>query len=539
LSKKIKTDFLVIGSGVAGLTAAYKLSEFGEVTIVTKKFDYESNTNYAQGGIASVFSKTDNPEIHFRDTIEAGAGLCDVNATRILVEEGPSRVRELLDLGVPFTKDKDGNLDLGLEGGHREKRIVHAYDRTGREIESTLLSHVKSISNIKILEHHNCVDLITPHHIKTKIKRENICYGAYILDSKKGDVLPFLARATIIATGGAGQVYLHTTNPAIATGDGVASAYRAGAFVKNMEFYQFHPTSLYHEKGNSFLISEAVRGKGGILRRTNGEPFMAEYHEMADLAPRDIVARAIDNELKKTGNSNVLLDVTHLIKPDIIKYFPSIYEKCKSLGIDITEQPIPVVPTAHYMCGGVETDVNGLTNIKNLYCVGEAACTGVHGGNRLASNSLLEGLVFAHRIAENIKENLTTITFTEDHGEVPLWDKEGLKNTEEWVLLSHDLHEIKTIMSDYVGIVRSNLRLERAFRRINLIYDEVRDYYNRTIISNQLIELRNLTQIAKLIIGSALQRKESRGLHFSTDYPENRSPSRQDTIVRNEEVIFN
>lgn len=535
----VKTDFLVIGSGVAGLTTAYKLSHFGEVTIITKKFDYESNTNYAQGGIASVFSKTDNPEIHFSDTIEAGAGLCDIQATRILVEEGPSRVRELLDLGVPFTKDKDGNLDLGLEGGHRERRIVHAYDRTGREIESTLLSFVKSISNIKILEHHNCVDIITPHHIKSKTKRENICYGAYILDSKKGEVIPFLSRATILATGGAGQVYLHTTNPDIATGDGVASAYRAGAIVKNMEFYQFHPTSLYHEKGNSFLISEAVRGKGGILRRINGEPFMKEYHPMADLAPRDIVARAIDNELKKTGNSHVYLDVTHLIKPDIIKHFPSIYEKCKSLGIDITEQPIPVVPTAHYMCGGVETDVNGRTNIKNLYCVGEAACTGVHGGNRLASNSLLEGLVFAHRIAQDIGGNMTEFPFTQDHEEVPPWDKEGLKNTEEWVLISHNLHEIKTIMSDYVGIVRSNLRLERALRRIHLIYEEVRDYYNRTIITNQLIELRNLTQIAKLIIVSALQRKESRGLHFSTDYPEDRTPSRVDTVLRNEEVIFN
>lgn len=285
MKESIRTDFLVIGSGVAGLTVAYKLAPYGEVTIITKKFDYESNTNYAQGGIASVFSKTDNPEIHFRDTMEAGAGLCDLESTRILVEEGPSRVRELVEIGVPFTKDKDGNLDLGLEGGHREKRIVHAYDRTGREVESTLLSHVKSISNIKILEHHNCVDLITPHHIKGKTIHQNRCYGAYVLDTKKGEVTPFLSRATILATGGAGQVYLHTTNPDIATGDGVASAFRAGAVIKNMEFYQFHPTSLYHESGNSFLISEAVRGKGGILKRINGEPFMGEYHSMGDLAP--------------------------------------------------------------------------------------------------------------------------------------------------------------------------------------------------------------------------------------------------------------
>lgn len=534
----VRTDFLVIGSGVAGLTAAHKLSRIGEVTIITKKFDYESNTNYAQGGIASVFSKTDNPENHFRDTMEAGAGLCDIEATRILVEEGPSRVRELLDIGVPFTKDKDGNLDLGLEGGHREKRIVHAYDRTGREIESTLLSHVKSISNIKILEHHNCVDLITPHHIRGRKFHENRCYGAYVLDTKKGDVIPYLAKVTILATGGAGQVYLHTTNPDIATGDGVASAYRAGALIKNMEFYQFHPTSLFHEKGNSFLISEAVRGKGGVLRRINGEPFMSEYHPMGELAPRDIVARAIDNEMKRSGDAHVYLDVTHLIKPEIIKHFPSIYEKCKSLGIDITEQPIPVVPSAHYMCGGVATDVYGRTNIRNLYCVGEVASTGVHGGNRLASNSLLEGLVFAHRIAEHVSTNTESIAFTPEYDNIPPWDKEGLKNTEEWVLISHDLHEIKTIMSDYVGIVRSNLRLERARRRIQLIYDEVRDYYNRTILTNPLLELRNLTLVAKLIIESALQRKESRGLHFSTDYPENRSPSREDTILQNSEGVF-
>lgn len=538
MKEGIRTDFLVIGSGVAGLTAAHKLSHFGEVTIVTKKFDYESNTNYAQGGIASVFSKTDNPEIHFKDTLEAGAGLCDIESTRILVEEGPSRVRELLEIGVPFTKDKDGNLDLGLEGGHREKRIVHAYDRTGREIESTLLSFVKSISNIKILEHHNCVDLITPHHIRGRNFQENRCYGAYVLDSKKGNVLPYLAKATILATGGAGQVYLHTTNPDIATGDGVASAFRAGAVIKNMEFYQFHPTSLFHEKGNSFLISEAVRGKGGILRRINGEPFMSEYHSMADLAPRDIVARAIDNEMKRSGDPHVYLDVTHLIKPEIIKHFPSIYEKCKSLGIDITEQPIPVVPSAHYMCGGVATDIHGRTNIRNLYCVGEVASTGVHGGNRLASNSLLEGLVFAHRIAEHISTNLSSIEFTSEVENIPPWDKEGLKNTEEWVLIAHDLHEIKTIMSDYVGIVRSNLRLERARRRIQLIYDEVRDYYNRTILTNPLLELRNITLVAKLIIDSALMRKESRGLHFSTDYPENRSPSREDTVLQNTEGVF-
>jgi L-aspartate oxidase len=527
------TDFLVIGSGVAGLYCAYKLSRYGEVTIVTKKFDYESNTYYAQGGIASVFSETDNPEIHLKDTLEAGAGLCDVEATRILVEEGPIRVKELVELGVPFTRDEQGNLDLGLEGGHRRNRILHAFDRTGKEIELTLLSVVKGLSNVKILEHHNCVDLITPHHFKKKGVIENTCYGAYVLDAKKGEVYPVLAKKTVLASGGAGQVYLHTTNPSVATGDGIAAAYRAGAFINNMEFYQFHPTSLYHDKGESFLISEAVRGKGGILKRLNGEPFMKEYHPMADLAPRDIVARAIDNEMKKSGETNVLLDVTHLIKPEIIKHFPSIYEKCKSLGIDITEVPIPVVPAAHYMCGGVATDIYGRTNIHNLYAVGEVASTGVHGGNRLASNSLLEGLVYAFRITEDI--NKSGARFTPEHDLIPDWDKGGTKNTEEWILLSHDLTEIKNIMSDYVGIVRSNLRLERALRRLTLIKGEITDYYNRTTITNQLLELRNVVQVADLIVRSALKRKESRGLHYSTDYPENRNPSRIDTVLVNEE----
>jgi L-aspartate oxidase len=528
------TDFLVIGSGVAGLFCAYKLSRFGKVTIITKKFDYESNTNYAQGGIASVFSKTDNLEKHYADTMEAGAGLCDPESTRIMVEEGPLRVRELLEIGVPFITDKEGNLELGLEGGHTENRIVHAYDRTGREIENALLMCIKSISNIEILEHHNCVELITPHHLQKDLNHL-ICYGAYVLDSNSGDVLPFIAKKTILATGGAGQVYLHTTNPDIATGDGVACAYRAGAIIKNMEFYQFHPTSLYHEKGNSFLISEAVRGKGGILRDLNGEPFMKKYHSMGDLAPRDIVARAIDNEMKKSGSSHVLLDITHFSKGSIEMYFPSIYEKCNSLGLDIRKESIPVVPAAHYMCGGVETDTFGKTNIKDLFCVGEVASTGVHGGNRLASNSLLEGLVFAHRIAESILEENPTkqFHFPSEVKEIPEWNKEGLKNTEEWVLISHNLLEVKTIMSDYVGIVRSNLRLERAKRRIDLISEEVRDYYKRTIISNQLLELRNIVQVANLIVRSALNRKESRGLHYSTDYPEDRNPSRVDTVLQN------
>lgn len=528
----MRTDFLVIGSGVAGMFCAYKLSRYGEVTIITKEFDYESNTYYAQGGVASVFSSTDDPEIHLKDTLEAGAGLCDIEATRILVQEGPGCVKELLELGVPFNKDSEGNLDLGLEGGHRKKRIVHAYDRTGREIELTLLTVIKANSNIKLLEHHNCVDLITGHHLKNNTDSDITCYGAYVLNTKKGEVLPILAKKTILATGGAGQTYLHTTNPTIATGDGVACAFRAGAVVKNMEFYQFHPTSLYHKDGDSFLISEAVRGKGGILRRPNGEAFMSEYHSMKDLAPRDIVARAIDNELKKGGWPNVFLDVTHITKPEIMQNFPSIYSRCKSLGIDITEEPIPVVPAAHYMCGGVTTDVQGRTNIRNLFASGEVASTGVHGGNRLASNSLLEGLVFSTRIASFIGKSDDNI-FQKQHDEIPEWNKEGVKNTEEWVLISHDLKEIKTIMNDYVGIVRSNLRLERALRRIELIGKEVVDYYNRTTVTGPLLDLRNLALVAELIIRSAMMRKESRGLHYSTDYREDRSPSRQDTILQN------
>lgn len=525
-----KTDFLIIGSGVTGLFLALKISEFGSVTIVTKKSDFESNTNYAQGGIAGVFSDTDNFEEHVQDTLDAGAGLCDPEAVRVLVEEGPDRVKELLEIGVPFNRDAQGNLDLGREGGHRQNRIVHAHDRTGREVEASLLQAVKSKPNILILENHACVDLLTRHHIANGDHLPLRCYGAYILDTEDGEVTPVLAKRTILATGGAGQVYLHTTNPTIATGDGVACAYRAGARVKNMEFYQFHPTSLFHEYGDSFLISEAVRGQGAILRDHQGRAFMPEYHPMKDLAPRDIVARAIDNEMKRSGQPHVYLDITHRPADFIRKNFPSIHEKCLSLGIDITIQPIPVVPAAHYMCGGIETDLWGRTNIEDLYAAGEASCTGVHGGNRLASNSLLECLVFADRIAKDIQKS-GQIEFASECKLIPAWDKEGTKNAEEWVLVSHDLHEIKSLMSDYVGIVRSDLRLLRASRRIQLIREEVKDFYNRTTVTLGLLELRNLALIADIIVRSALKRKESRGLHFSTDYPENRNPSRNDTVI--------
>ncbi|MEI1279975.1 L-aspartate oxidase [Leptospira venezuelensis] len=528
---RIKTDFLVIGSGITGLFQALKLSNVGQTVIVTKKSDYESNTNYAQGGIASVFAQGDKFEDHVKDTLESGAGLCDPEAVRVLVKEGPPLVKELLEYGVPFNLNQEGEFDLHREGGHGTNRIVHAHDRTGHEIEKTLLQIVKQNPNIQILEYHTVVDLITPHHLK---KKGLICFGAYVLSNQTEEIIPILAKKTIIASGGAGQVYSHTTNPKIATGDGVACAYRAGAEIRNMEFYQFHPTSLYHEKGDSFLISEAVRGKGAVLLGMDGEPFMKKYHPMADLATRDIVARAIDAEMKKSGDPHVWLDISHKPAAEIKEAFPSIYAKCLELGIDITTDPIPVVPAAHFMCGGIATDLWGKTRIENLFAAGEASCTGVHGGNRLASNSLLECLVFSNRIAEEIRKNPPN--FLPEHDQIPAWDKEGLVNTEEWVLISHDLSEIKNTMSNYVGIVRSNLRLERAKRRMDLIYAEVRDYYNRTIVTNPLLELRNLVLVAELIIRSALARHESRGLHYSTDYPENRSPSRHDTILINDLV---
>ena len=529
---KKKCDFLILGSGVTGLFSALKLSELGTVVVITKQSDYESNTNYAQGGIASVISADDKIEEHIQDTLVAGAGLCDPIAVRTLVEEGPQRIRELIHIGVPFDRSKDGELDLTREGGHSQKRIVHAMDKTGAEVEKTLLAAVKQNPKIEIIENHMMVDLITRHHLK--ISNQPLeCFGAYILNEETSEVYAILAKATILATGGAGQIYKHTTNPKVATGDGVASAYRAGANIRNMEFIQFHPTAFYNPGASNqhqvFLISEAVRGEGGILKTTEGVEFMENYHPKKELAPRDIVARAIDNEIKKSGETHVLLDISHKSKSEILKHFPSIYEHCLSHGIDISAEPIPVVPAAHYMCGGVATDLHGKTNIRNLYAAGEVASTGVHGGNRLASNSLLECVVFAERIFRDLK--FESPQFSQFHDMVPTWDKEGTKNPEEWILISHDREEIKNLMNDYVGIVRSDLRLSRAKRRIDLILAEVIDYYNRTTLSVDLLELRNLAQVAEIVIRSALLRKESRGLHFSTNFEENRSPSRLDTVI--------
>ncbi len=517
---KIETDFLVIGSGIAGLSAALKLSQYGTVAVITKKDRSESNTNYAQGGIAAVFDPSDSFEQHIEDTLVVGAGLCNIDAVRLIVEQGPTRVRELLDLGVAFTQNQAGQLDLGREGGHRCNRIVHVKDYTGREVERALLDSVKKHANITIFEHHSIVELITEHHLfrphPTSLKEFN-CWGAYVLDANSQVVYPFLAKATILATGGCGQVYLHTTNPDIATGDGIAVSYRAGAKIANMEFMQFHPTTLYHPEAKSFLISEAVRGFGGILINRAGEPFMEKYHPMKSLAPRDIVARAIDSELKKSGEPCVYLDITHKNAEEIKARFPNIYENCLKYKIDITKEPIPVVPAAHYSCGGVWTDLNARSNITGLYVCGEAACTGVHGANRLASNSLLEALVFAHIAAQHAAQ--FAYERKKSMPPVPEWDDSGTFNSEEWVLISHDKMEIKNLMWDYVGIVRSTLRLERALSRIRLIKQEIENYYKRTKISDGLLELRNLATVAQLIIQSALMRKESRGLHYTTDYP--------------------
>ncbi len=533
----INTDVLIIGSGIAGLFAALKISEFADVVLVTKKNKNESNTNYAQGGIASVISTNDSYNKHIQDTLIAGAGLCNEMMVRIMVEEGPERIKDLIEIGTNFSK-KEGRLDLALEGGHSEPRIVHAKDLTGKEIESALVTKVNSLKNIKVIENTIAIDLITEHNIKTlrsSTLQNRTCWGAYVLDVHSGSVIKISSKATLLATGGVGQVYLHTTNPQIATGDGIAMSYRAGAKLANMEFIQFHPTSLYKKSSElsgeqSFLISEAVRGFGGKLLTKSGFEFMSKYDERKELAPRDIVAKAIDSELKKSGDEFVLLNITHKKSDEIKSHFPNIYEHCLKLGIDITKEPIPVVPAAHYSCGGVMVDEFARSSLKGLYACGEVTMTGVHGANRLASNSLLEAVVFADRVALDLK------MFLKEHHdifpEIPDWDDSGTLTAEENVLISHNYKEVKTTMWDYVSIVRSNQRLERAAKRIHIIYDEVEDFYKRTKVFSELLELRNLVACAHIIIKSAMQRKESRGLHFTLDYPDT-SEKAEDTIIQN------
>jgi len=536
------SDFLVIGSGVAGLSFALRAAEKGTVVLLTKKERVESNTNYAQGGIAAVFSPDDSFDFHVQDTLKAGVGLCHADAVDLIVREGPERIRDLEQWGVHFShRDEKGHpFDLGREGGHSKNRIVHAKDRTGQVLELGLLEKVRDHRNIEVSENHVAVELITEHHLMGGGKtQENTihCWGAYALNVKTGEVEVYLSKATLLASGGTGRVYLHTTNPSIATGDGTAMAYRAGAAVANLEFMQFHPTSLYHPQGDSFLISEAVRGFGGILRTRDGEAFMKKYHAMADLAPRDIVARAIDAEMKKRGDMCIYLDVTHLDAEKVRDRFPQINERLLSLKIDMTREPVPVVPAAHYMCGGVLTDLEGRSTIQGLFVTGEAACTGVHGANRLASNSLLEALVFSYNASRSAFE------YAKDSEiklpAIPPWNDKGTYDHEEWVLISHDQREIQRLMWDYVGIVRSDERLHRAGRRINLIAEEIENFYKKTKVTAPLLELRNLSCVAGLIIRSALFRKESRGLHYTTDYPvTDDSRWLGDTVIHGKEILL-
>ncbi|MFN3820936.1 MAG: L-aspartate oxidase [bacterium] len=526
-------DFLVIGSGIAGLSFALKVAQRGRVLLVTKKQNTESSTNYAQGGIAVVLREDDSFEQHIEDTLRVGAGLVHRPALEVMVREGPERIKELMDLGVEFSSYWENGkkvLAFGREGGHSRARIVHKADHTGAEVERVLLHHCLNHPNILIQEHSAAIDLILfPDRDKLR------CGGAWVLTTS-GELHPILARVTLLATGGCGQVYLHTTNPSIATGDGIAMAWRAGARIANLEFMQFHPTALYPStlsgEGPAFLISEAVRGFGGVLRTSDGRAFMKDYHPMADLAPRDIVARAIDRELKTRGEEFVYLDITSRAPDEIRERFPNIYRQCLKYNIDITREWIPVVPAAHYMCGGVVTDLEGRTNIPGLYAVGEVAMVGVHGANRLASNSLLEAVVFSHRAAQTAVKELAegNIPFPchLPQGHLP----EPSASDEEWVLVSADRFQIRKLMGDYVGIVRSTLRLQRAQRRVELIFREVEDLWRRSRATLGLVELRNIAQVALLIIRCALKRKESRGLHFTTDYPypdETRPP--KDTVL--------
>ena len=521
----IQTDVLIIGAGVAGLSLAIRLAEKRpdlRIMVLTKATETESNTSYAQGGVAAVWdADIDNYNKHIEDTLDAGDGLCNRKIVEIVVMEGPERVKEIIDWGARFDKTNDGGYDLGREGGHSENRILHYKDITGWEIQRTLNEKVKNYKNVTFYEHYFAIDIITQHHLGRNVTRlsPNIeCYGAYVLNKQSREIETILAKVTVLATGGAGQVYKNTTNPVIATGDGIAMVYRAKGRVSNMEFMQFHPTSLYNVAGDnpSFLVSEAVRGFGAILRTTDGAEFMQKYDHRLSLAPRDIVARAIDNEQKIRGDEYEYLDCTHLDMEAFYRHFPNITDKCKSIGIDPAKDYIPVVPACHYTCGGILTDAMGHSSIHRLYAVGECTNTGLHGANRLASNSLLEGLVFAYRIYEDIVANIDDLTFVAG---IPGWDAEGTTEPKELVLLTQSLKELKEIMSNYVGIVRTDVRLERALNRLHLLYLETEELYNNMIISPQLCELRNLITNAYLITKAAYMRKESRGLHYNTDYP--------------------
>jgi len=515
------SDFLVLGSGIAGLLTAHKLSRLGSVTLVTKKEAAESNTNYAQGGIAAVMSKIDCFDSHVRDTLVAGAGLCDERVVRLSVAAAPERVRELQALGVHFSQ-RESVVDLGLEAGHSHRRILHAGDITGREIERALLHAVESTSNVMIVENHLAVDLL--------LDRSGTCRGAYVMERKSGRIEPYVAKATVLATGGAGKVYLYTSNPDIATGDGMAMAWRAGARMANMEFVQFHPTCLYHPEAKNFLLSEALRGEGGRLRLKDGTAFMSRYDRRKELAPRDIVARAIDAELKRTGDECVYLDMTHRSRKFLKTRFPNIYAKVLSFGIDMAERPIPVVPAAHFFCGGVRTDVHARTSVRRLYAVGETAHTGLHGANRLASNSLLEACVFAHRLSEHLAAPGAP-------GELPPfaakpWNSGRAVTSDEAVVISQNWDEVRRLMWNYVGIVRTDKRLARALARMQMLNREISQYYWDFLPTPDIVELRNIADVATLVISSAMKRKESRGLHYTLDHLRKSRAFRRDTVLK-------
>jgi L-aspartate oxidase len=529
--KRFQSDFLVIGAGIAGLNFALRIAKYGKVNLVSKTTFGETNTSYAQGGIASVFASNDSIQSHISDTLVAGAGLCHHDAVNIMVREGSDRIHDLISWGVNFTKkDNTTEYDLAREGGHSVHRIFHVKDFTGLEIQNVLLERVKNEPNITLFEDYYAIELITEHHVMGNLQAAfNICFGAYVFSKKLKQVHIFNSNYTILATGGASRVFKYSTNPESASGDGIAMAYRAGVRIANMEFIQFHPTALYQPGHQLFLISEALRGHGGILRNLGGEAFTKKYDSRGDLAPRDIVSRAIDSEIKKRREEHVWLDMTHIDADDVRSRFPKIYKYCyENISLDITKNPIPVVPAAHYVCGGIMTSLNGQTSMQNLFAIGEVAHTGVHGANRLASNSLLEAVVFSFRAAEKLatkrSRNFGSVI-------IPDWDESGVLNLDEWFLVKHNLKQIQNLMWDYVGIVRSKQTLGRAFRRVKLIYEETEEYYQRTKITPDLLELRNLSAIAYMIILSALRRNESRGCHYMSDFPDQDDKFLKDTII--------
>jgi len=516
-----KFDFLVIGGGMAGISFALKAAQYGKVALLSKSSLSDSNTSYAQGGIASVTYAPDSFDKHIDDTLIAGDGHCDLAAVEKVIREAPAQIEELLRWGVDFDKDEKGLFDLHREGGHSENRILHHKDNTGFEIQESLIRQVKAHPEIEVFEEYFAIEILTQHHLGEVVTQHtpNVeCYGAYVLNQRSNHIHTFLAKVTLLATGGIGSVYATTTNPAIATGDGIAMVHRARGVIRDMEFVQFHPTGLYHPGDRpTFLISEAIRGYGAVLRTQDGKEFMQKYDERGSLAPRDIVARAIDNEMKLRGQDYVYLDVTHKDPKETKKHFPNIYKKCLGNDIDITKDFIPVSPIQHYLCGGIEVDLNGQTSIKGLYAAGECSCTGLHGANRLASNSLIEAIVYADAAVKDAASRIKDITFNEL---IPEWNDEGTKLPEEMVLITQSFREVEQIMSTYVGIVRSNLRLKRAMNRLEILYRETEHLFERSVVSREICELRNVISVAYLIIKHALRRKESRGLHYTVDYPE-------------------